>query len=63
MIIVDSNLHELGFNLPWKTNKGFGRIPDQANWRLIRESVDHRGLMQQKPTGCEWQGVLQKDGS
>lgn len=56
-------LHGLGFNLPWKTNEGFGRMHKQAIWRLIRESVDHRGLTQEKPTGSEWQRALQKDGS
>lgn len=36
---------------------------EQANWRLIRESVDHKGLTQEKPTGSKWKGILQKGGS
>lgn len=31
--------------------------------RLFRESVDHKGLTQEKPTGSKWKGVLQKGGS
>lgn len=59
--IVASNLHRLGFNLPWKTNEDFGRIQEQANWGLIGESVDCIGQTRQKPPAYEWQRALQKD--
>lgn len=61
LFIVASDLHGLGFNLPWKTNEDFGRIHKQANWGLIGESADRRGQTRQKSTAYEWHGALQKD--
>lgn len=60
LFLVSFTLHELSFNLPWKTNEDF-RIHEQANWGLTEELVDLRGQTQQKPTAYEWQGALQKD--